>query len=111
MQPSPSSLSGFLQAEFIPSFLHVSFSLYFITPISLTRPPVPCKVVHEVHEGRARFVCSLVPTPGPETEKSSVLFRGWVISTESKVAVQFEAEIKTQGAKSIPSYVKSKESH
>jgi len=52
-----------------------------------------------------------VPIPGPAQKKNSILFSGWVISTESKVAVQFEAEIKSQGAKSIPSYVKSKKSH
>ena len=69
------------------------------------------KVGREVHEGRTYSICSLVPTPGPDTEKSSILLSGWVISTESKVADQFEAEIKSQGAKSIPSYVKSKESH
>lgn len=30
VQPSPSSLSGFLQAEFIPSFLHVSSGLCYV---------------------------------------------------------------------------------
>lgn len=30
VQPSPSSLSGFLQAEFIPSFLHVSSGLSYV---------------------------------------------------------------------------------
>ena len=103
---------------FLPSY-HPSFlpSSMFPSPSTSSHPYhlhfplVPCKVVREVHEGRTYSICSLVPIPGPAQKKNSILFSGWVISTESKVAVQFEAEIKSQGAKSIPSYVKSKKSH
>lgn len=42
----------------------------------------------------------LYVTPDPGTEKHSVIFDGWVDSTESKVAAKFDAgEIKSQGVR------------
>ena len=58
-------------------------------------------------EGTILYV-ALVPTPDPDIEKNSVLLGGWVNSTESKVAIQFDREIKSRRQSSSHLMLKAK---
>lgn len=58
-------------------------------------------------EGTILYV-ALTLTPDPDVEKNSVLLGGWVNSTESKVAIQFDRETKSRGQSSSHLMLKAK---